>query len=64
MTRPYAIVTSALAATIISLMAASIIISALAPEASNIKHPNLYNPSQGHLYRLSPIPAGTDWGRS
>ena len=52
-TRPYAIVTSALAATIISLLAASIIISALAPEASNIKHPNLYNPSQGHLYRLS-----------
>ena len=64
MPRPYAIVTSALATAIISLLAASIIISALAPEAPSIKHPNLHNSSQGHLFQLSPIPAGADWSRS
>ena len=64
MTRPYAIASSALATAIISLLAASIIISAMKPEAPSTKHLNLYDSSQGHLYRLSPIPAGADWGRS
>lgn len=64
MTRPYAIASSALATAIISLLAASLIVSALAPEAPSSMQQNLYDSSHGHLYRLSPIPAGADWGRS
>jgi hypothetical protein len=64
MTRPYAIAGSALATVIISLLAASITMSALAPEAPKTKHWNSYGSSYGRLYQLSPIPAGADWGLS
>lgn len=59
--RSHLLVTSALATAIISLLATSIIISALAPEAPSIEHRNLYDSSQGHLFRLSPVPPGADW---
>ena len=62
MTRPYAIASSALATTIISLLAASIIISSLAPEGPDVNDRHSYDSSQGPLYQLSPIlaaPIGT-----
>ena len=64
MTSPRAIVTSALATTMISLFAASIINSALPPDASTARDPHLDGLSQARPYQLSPIPAGADWGRS
>jgi hypothetical protein len=64
MTRPYAIASSALATTIISLLAASVIISSLAPEGPDVNDRHSYDSSQGSLYQLSPIPAGADWGQS
>ena len=64
MTSPRAIVTSALATTMISLFAASIINSALPPDASIARGPQLDGLSQARPYQLSPIPAGADWGRS
>ena len=67
MTRPYAIVSSALATAIISLLAASIIVSALAPKNEAFNAPSVerpYKASPYNLYRLSPIPPGADWGGS
>jgi hypothetical protein len=57
MIRPYAI--SALATVIISILAVSVIIPA--PASDEAKH---FGSSHGHLYQLSPIPAGADWARS
>ena len=62
MTRPNAIVASALATAIINVMVVLVLIAAPTSEATEIE------PQQPHdstpLYRLSPIPAGADWGRS
>ncbi len=62
MTRSHAIIGSALAAAIINALVALVLIVALTPEAAQIE-PQQQNPSTS-LYRLSPIPAGADWGRS
>jgi hypothetical protein len=61
-TRSYARVSRDLITTIICLLAAVLIISALARETSETQdHWRSYEPSSGKLYRLSPIPAGADW---
>ena len=62
MTRPHAIIGSALAAAIINVLVALVLIVVLTPEAAQIG-PQKLNDSTS-LYRLSPIPAGADWGRS
>jgi hypothetical protein len=62
MTHAFAIVRSALATTIISLLAASLVVSALAPKTSSSQQ--LVPHESGQLFRLSPIPAGADWARS
>ena len=64
MTSPRAIVTSALATTMISLLAVSIVNSALPLDASIARDQHLTGSSHVRLYQLSPIPAGADWGRS
>ena len=57
---PYVLVSSTLAATIIAgLLAASLIISALAPENPSFELRKSYE--SGDLFRLSPIPPGADW---
>jgi hypothetical protein len=61
MTRPHAIVCSALATAVINVVVALVLIVALTPEAG-IEPQKLYDATP--LYRLSPIPAGADWGRS
>ena len=61
MTRPNAIVGSALATAIINVLLALVLTVTLKPEA--IRDPQLLQDS-APLYRLSPIPAGADWGRS
>ena len=62
MMRLNAIVDSALATAAINVLVASVIIFALTPEAARTEpqKPNNATP----LYRLSPIPAGSDWARS
>ena len=60
MIRLPAIVGCALATAIINILGALLIITALAPETPRLKHQNLQ--SSGHLYQLSPVPAGADWG--
>lgn len=60
MIRLRAIVGSALAAAIINILGALLSIAALAPESPRLSHQN--SQSSGHLYRLSPVPAGADWG--
>jgi hypothetical protein len=62
MTRPHAIVGSALATALINVFVASVIILAMTPEVAQIEPQKLYDSAP--LYRLSPIPAGADWGRS
>jgi hypothetical protein len=62
MTRPHAILGSALATAIINVVVALVLIVALSPEAARIEPQKLYDATP--LYRLSPIPAGADWGRS
>ena len=62
MTRPNAIVGSAFATAVINFLVALVLIVALTPEAARIEPQRLYNSTP--LYRLSPIPAGADWGRS
>jgi hypothetical protein len=60
------IVTSTIGTTLISVVAAWIMTSsAFVPvvatsDTAKYEHANSYKPS-GHLYRLSPIPAGADW---
>jgi hypothetical protein len=62
MTRPHAIVGSALATALINVLVASVIILAMTPGVAQIEPQKLYDSAP--LYRLSPIPAGADWGRS
>jgi hypothetical protein len=62
MTRPYAIIGSALAAAVINVSGALALIFALAPEAGQTEPHARYDSAP--LYQLSPIPAGADWGRS
>jgi hypothetical protein len=66
MTSPSAIVTSALATTLISLLAASIVTSALPPEIPSERDQHMEGSSQSPrpFYKISPIPAGADWARS
>jgi hypothetical protein len=61
MTKPHAIVGSALATAAINVLAALILVFMLTPEATRIA-PGTPNDS-APLYRLSPIPAGADWSR-
>jgi hypothetical protein len=61
MTKPHTIIGSALATVVINVLVASAIILALTPGSARIE-PQPYDPAP--LYRLSPIPAGADWGRS
>jgi hypothetical protein len=58
MTRPYAIIGSALAAAVINLLVAQAALVSLTPEVEQTQY------NSAPLYRLSPIPAGADWGRS
>lgn len=62
MTKPHTIIGSALAAAVLNALVASVVIFALTPEAAQIEPRKLYEATP--LYRLSPIPAGADWGRS
>jgi hypothetical protein len=62
MTRPHAIVGSALATAVINVLAAVVLIVAMAPDPAP-SEPQKRDHSTP-LYRLSPIPAGADWGRS
>ena len=62
MTRPHAILGSALVTVVINVLVASVVVFALTPEATRIEPQRLHD-SMPH-YRLSPIPAGADWGRS
>jgi hypothetical protein len=62
MSRPHAIVGSALATAVINVLVALVLIVALTPESARIKPQKLDDSTS--LYRLSPIPAGADWGRS
>jgi hypothetical protein len=62
MTRPHAIMGTALATAIINVLVALVLIVALTPEPAQID-PHKPN-SSTTLHRLSPIPAGADWGRS
>jgi len=62
MTRPNAIVASALATAVINVFVASVIVFALTPEAAQTEPQMRYDSAP--LYRLSPIPAGADWGCS
>jgi hypothetical protein len=62
MTRAHTILVSAFATAAINVLVAVVMIVALAPEATRTEsHKHYESPS---LYRLSPIPAGVDWGRS
>ncbi|HYJ58863.1 MAG TPA: hypothetical protein VEW64_05855 [Methyloceanibacter sp.] len=58
MTRPYAILGSALATAVINVLVALVLLVALTPEVEQTGY------NSAPLYRLSPIPAGADWGRS
>ena len=62
MTRPRTIVGSALATVVINVLVAAVVIFALTSEAARIEPQKLHDLTP--LYRLSPIPAGADWGRS
>ena len=62
MTRPHAIIGSALATAAISALAALVLIVALTPEAARLQPQKHYGSTP--YYQLSPIPAGADWGRS
>ena len=59
---PFAIAGAALAAAIISLLAASLIVAALAPNSARVEQRKSYE--SDHMLRLSPIPPGADWSRS
>jgi hypothetical protein len=61
-TRAHTIIVSAFATAVINVLAAVVFIVALAPEATRIESHKHYKSTS--LYRLSPIPAGADWGRS
>jgi hypothetical protein len=58
MTRSYAIIGSDLAPPVINVLVALVLIVSLTPEVDQAQY------NSAPLYRLSPIPAGADWGRS
>jgi hypothetical protein len=60
MKRPHAIIGSALATALVNVFVASALIFAVTSETPPMPQ-SLYDPAP--LYRLSPIPAGADWGR-
>jgi hypothetical protein len=60
MNSTHAILGSALAAAVLNVFVASVIFFAPTPEAAQIEPQKPYNSAP--LYRLSPIPAGVDWG--
>ena len=62
MTKPHTIIGSALATAVTNAIVALVIIFALTPEAARTEPQKLDDAAP--LYRLSPIPAGADWGRS
>jgi hypothetical protein len=62
MTRPRAIIGSALATAVISVLATSVAIFAQTPKAAQTEPWKLY--ASTPLYQLSPIPAGADWARN
>ena len=62
MTRAHTIIVSALATAVINVLVAGVLIGALPREATRIEPDKHYESTP--LYRLSPIPAGADWGRS
>jgi hypothetical protein len=62
--RSFPYVSSTLAATVISIAAALLFVPVVATPHTPIEHSKSSNPSDGHLYHLSPIPAGADWARS
>jgi len=62
--RSFPYVSSTLAATVISITAALLFVPVVATPHTPIEHSKSSNPSGGHLYHLSPIPAGADWARS
>ena len=63
---PPAIVSSTVGATMISIMVSCLVASPIftpivvTPDTTKYEHIKPHKPS-GHLYRLSPIPAGADW---
>ena len=63
MTRAHTIIVSALATAAINVLVAGVLIGALPGEATRIE-PDKHYTSSTPLYRLSPIPAGADWGQS
>jgi hypothetical protein len=62
MTEPKAIAGSAIVTALASALVASVVISVMTPEAARTEPQNLYDTAPS--FRLSPIPAGADWGRS
>jgi hypothetical protein len=62
MTRSHGIMGGALVTAVINVLLASVIFFALTPEAPQVEPQKPYDSTP--LYRLSPIPAGADWGRS
>jgi hypothetical protein len=62
MTRPYAIIGSALTAAVINVSVALALMAAPAPKADQTEPHARYHSAP--LYQLSPIPAGADWDRS
>lgn len=62
MTKAHTIIVSAVATAVINVLVAVVLIVALTPEATRNAPHQTYESAP--LYRLSPIPAGADWGRS
>jgi hypothetical protein len=62
MTRAHTIIVTAVATAAINVLVAVVLIVALTPGATRIEPHKYYESTP--LYRLSPIPAGADWGHS
>jgi hypothetical protein len=59
---PY--VSSTLVAILVSIAATLLFVPVIATPRPAIEHSKSLSSSDSSLYRLSPIPAGADWGRS
>ena len=63
--RSFTFVSSTLGATLISIVAAwtvsSAILDPIAPNSSSAAHLKSDRPTSRHLFRISPIPPGADW---
>ena len=63
--RSLAFVSSTLGATLISIVAAwtvsSAILDPIAPNSPSATHLKSDQPNSRHLFRISPIPSGADW---